>query len=86
MWAGEKCNIYNKIQILLDICVVFVWIINILLGNTYLEDVTLDCLSFGFNKYQDNKKVTLDFSIYYRKARIANFCNMNILRFPFTCK
>jgi hypothetical protein len=56
MWAGEKCNIYNKIQILLDICVVFVWIINILLRNTYLDDVTRDIHSFGFNKYQDNKR------------------------------
>jgi hypothetical protein len=41
--------------ILLDLYDVFVWIINTLLRNTHLDDVTKDYISLGFNKYQDMK-------------------------------
>jgi len=41
--------------ILLDLCDVFVWIVNTLLRNTYLDDVTQDYILVDFNKYQNMK-------------------------------
>jgi len=41
--------------ILLDLCDVFVWIVNTLLRNTHLDDVTQDYILVDFNKYQDMK-------------------------------
>ena len=62
----------------------FVCLINTLLGNIHLEDVTQECLSVGFNKYENIKNHV--FYIHCRTARIANFCNMNTQHLTFACK
>jgi len=41
--------------ILLDLCDVFVWIVNTSLRNTNLDDVTKGYILVDFNKYQDMK-------------------------------
>jgi len=44
----KQVVLYKK-TILLDLCFVFIWIINTLFRNEHLDDVTEDYLSFDVN-------------------------------------